>query len=69
MKKIEIKTDYIKLNQFLKLINIIETGGHAKILVQEGKVKINDKLCLKRGKKIYKGDIIKIVDYGEYIVD
>lgn len=69
MKKVTIETNYIKLNQFLKLINIIETGGHGKILIQEGRVKVNNEICLERGRKIYKGDRIKILDYGEYIVD
>ena len=70
MKKTEIKieTDYITLNQFLKLSNSVETGGHAKILIQEGKVKVNNDICEQRGKKLYKDDIIEIINYKKYII-
>lgn len=68
MKKIEINTDFIKLNQFLKLTDIAQTGGHAKLLIQDGQIKINNDICLQRGKKLYKGDIIEIIDYDKYII-
>ncbi|HLR21685.1 MAG TPA: S4 domain-containing protein YaaA [Tissierellaceae bacterium] len=68
MKTIEIKieTNYITLNQFLKLSSIVQTGGHAKVLIQDGEVKVNDNLCLQRGKKLYKGDIVEILGNKKY---
>ncbi|HLS53657.1 MAG TPA: RNA-binding S4 domain-containing protein [Tissierellaceae bacterium] len=68
MKEVRIDTDYIKLDQFLKLTNIAQTGGHAKFLILDGLVKVNDKICLKRGKKLRKGDIIEIGQEGQYVI-
>ncbi|HBF6237113.1 TPA: RNA-binding S4 domain-containing protein, partial [Clostridioides difficile] len=51
---------YIKLDQFLKLAEIASTGGHAKFLIQEGLVTVNDEIELRRGKKIKSGDIVEI---------
>lgn len=56
-KKIEIKEEFIRLDSLLKLSGIAETGGHAKILVQNGEVKVNGEVCTMRGKKMRKGDI------------
>ena len=58
-----IKTDYIKLDSFLKFCGIAETGGHAKEIVAEGACYVNDVKCLERGKKLRDGDIVKIDDY------
>lgn len=56
-KKIEIKEEFIRLDSLLKLSGIAETGGHAKIIVQNGEVKVNGEVCTMRGKKMRKGDI------------
>lgn len=67
MNDITIKTDFIKLDSFLKLAGIAQTGGHAKILIKDGKIKVNDQVCLMRGKKLRNGDIVDFL--GEkYIV-
>ncbi|MCC0633351.1 MULTISPECIES: S4 domain-containing protein YaaA [Clostridioides] len=60
MTEITIESDYIKLDQFLKLAEIASTGGHAKFLIQEGLVTVNDEIELRRGKKIKSGDIVEI---------
>ncbi|SHK04027.1 RNA-binding S4 domain-containing protein [Tepidibacter formicigenes] len=60
MKEIKINSDFIKLDQLLKLIDIASTGGHAKIIIQEGEVKVNGKVEYQRGKKIKSGDIIDV---------
>lgn len=60
MYKIKINTEYIKLDQFLKWANVVNSGAEAKILIQNGKVKVNDKIETQRGKKIIKGDIIQL---------
>ncbi|WP_131068264.1 RNA-binding S4 domain-containing protein, partial [Clostridioides difficile] len=44
----------------LKLAEIASTGGHAKFLIQEGLVTVNDEIELRRGKKIKSGDIVEI---------
>lgn len=60
MKEIKIETEFIKLDQFLKLVGIAGTGGHAKILINDGDIKINGEVCTMRGKKLRKDDIIEI---------
>ena len=59
MEKIKISTEYIKLDQLLKWANLVNSGAEAKIFIQNGKVLVNNQVEQKRGKKIFKGDIIK----------
>lgn len=56
MKTIIIRTEYIKLQDLLKLANLVETGGAAKEAVQAGEVQVNGETCTQRGKKIRPGD-------------
>lgn len=58
--KIKIDTEFIKLDSLLKLSGIAPTGGAAKIFIQDGDVKLNGEVCTMRGKKIRKGDKVKI---------
>lgn len=60
-----IKTDFIRLDSFLKFKGIAETGGQAKQFIQDGIVKVNDEICTARGKKIRNHDKISVfsVDY------
>ena len=60
MMEITIDTEYIKLDQFLKLADIASTGGHAKYLIQEGVVKVNGEVEMRRGKKLVPGDIVEV---------
>lgn len=62
METIEIKTEYIKLDQLLKFAGLAESGGHAKMLIEEGLVFVNGEVCSMRGKKIRNGDKIKLED-------
>lgn len=64
---IKISTDYIKLSQFLKLAGIITNGGESKMLVQEGAIKVNDKIENARGRKLFPGDIVVFED-KKYLV-
>lgn len=54
-----IKEDYIKLDSALKLSNLVSSGGHAKIIIQNGEVKVNGEVCLQRGKKLRNGDKVE----------
>lgn len=65
MKKeeVQIKTDFIKLDQLLKFIGVAETGGHSKEIIAEGVVYVNGEICTMRGKKIREGDEVQIEDY------
>ncbi|MDD5795419.1 MAG: RNA-binding S4 domain-containing protein [Oscillospiraceae bacterium] len=55
-EKIEINEEFIRLDSLLKFSGLAETGGHAKIIVQNGQVKVNGQVCTMRGKKMRKGD-------------
>lgn len=65
MEKIIIKPPFIKLEQFLKFAAIAETGGQAKLLIQDGLIKVNGEICTMRGKKIHNGDVISLIDDDE----
>ena len=54
--KISLETEYIKLDSLLKLSGLCETGGEAKIVINEGLVSVNGEVCPMRGKKIRPGD-------------
>lgn len=68
MNEIEITTEYIKLDQFLKLCGAAGTGGHAKMLISEGQVKVNNTVATERGKKIRVNDVVEIIDYDKFLV-
>ena len=57
MEKVFIKENFIKLDSALKLASAVGTGGHAKIVIQNGDVAVNGEICLMRGKKLYNGDV------------
>ncbi len=55
---IPIYTEFIKLQDFLKYANAVESGGMAKNVIQEEAVTVNGEVCTMRGKKLYPGDIV-----------
>lgn len=59
---IKIDTEYIRLDNLLKLAGCVDTGGAAKFLIQDGQVKVNGEVCTMRGKKMRKGDTAEIED-------
>ena len=67
-EEIEITGEFIKLDSLLKFAGLTETGGIAKEVVQAGKVKVNGEVCVMRGKKIYRGDVVTIDEIEEEIV-
>ena len=58
MAKINIKDEYIKLGQALKLSGMVSSGIEAKIVIQSGKVTVNGEIELQRGKKLHVGDVV-----------
>lgn len=52
----KIDTDFIRLDAFLKMCDAVQSGGHAKIVIQDGEVRVNGEVCTQRGKKLRKGD-------------
>ena len=59
MEIITIKDEFIKLGQALKLSGLADSGIEAKIMVQNGLVKVNGGIRTQRGKKLYNGDIFE----------
>ena len=58
METITITTEYIKLQDLQKFAAAVETGGEAKVVIQEGDVTVNGEVCTMRGKKIRPGDVV-----------
>jgi Uncharacterized conserved protein len=58
MQVIKLRDEYIKLGQALKAVGLVESGVEAKEVILDGLVKVNDKVEIQRGKKLYSGDII-----------
>lgn len=56
----------IKLDQFIKWVGAVQTGGEAKLLIQDGRVKVNGKVELQRGRKLVEGDRVLLL--GEVFV-
>lgn len=55
-EKIAIESEYIKLDNLLKLAGAAPTGGQVKLLIQNGEVRVNGEICTQRGKKMRPGD-------------
>ena len=60
MDKLKITTEYITLQQLLKIKNIISSGGEAKYFLAENEVFVNNELENRRGRKLYPNDVIKV---------
>ena len=65
---IQIHTEFIKLQDQRKFAGAVETGGDAKLIIQEGRVAVNGEVCTMRGKKLRPGDRAVIDDETELVV-
>lgn len=68
MELIEINTEYIKLDQFLKWAGAVENGAMAKGFILDGFVKVNGNIEIQRGKKLRNGDTVEFEDKKYQIV-
>jgi ribosome-associated protein len=64
MQEVGIQTEYIKLQQILKLAGIIGQGSDARALIAEGLVYVNGEQALERGKKIRHNDVVEVKGLG-----
>ena len=62
-KPMEIATEFIKLDSFLKAVNVAGSGGEAKILIADGQVLVNGELELRRGRKLRPGDRVEVAGH------
>ena len=60
---VPIKTDFIKLDSLLKLADLVESGGTAKMVILDGRVYVNGEVCTMRGKKIRPGDVVTVENF------
>lgn len=67
LKPIGVKGS-IRLDQFLKWSGVASTGGHGKLLIQSGNVKVNGEAVVSRGKILYPGDRVHIEGQGAFLV-
>ena len=65
---IKIHTEYIKLQELLKFAGAVETGGDAKLIIQEGRITVNGAICTMRGKKRRAGDVACIDGETQLVV-
>ena len=68
IEKVKISTEFIKLDQFLKWLAVVDSGSEAKEVILDGKVKVNDEVETRSGRKIYPEYKVEIFD-KTYIVE
>jgi ribosome-associated protein len=64
---VAIRDEVIRLGQFLKLANLIESGSEAKEVVAAGQVRVNGELETRRGRQLVKGDVVELVGSGQAV--
>ncbi|MFI5935268.1 RNA-binding S4 domain-containing protein [Actinoplanes sp. NPDC051494] len=60
MREVAIGDDMIRLGQFLKLADLIETGGEAKVMIAVGEVTVNGEVDTRRGRQLRPGDVVVV---------
>ncbi|MDS9471827.1 S4 domain-containing protein YaaA [Sporosarcina pasteurii] len=66
MKDLTIHSEFITLGQFLKMVNVISSGGMAKWYLDEYTVYVNNEPEQRRGKKLRHNDIVEIPEVGKF---
>ena len=59
MEEIFLRDEFIKLGQAIKAAGLVESGVEAKIVIQNGEVKVNGKVETQRGKKLFGGEVVE----------
>jgi len=65
---IENRHRQLTLDQFLKRTGIVETGGHAKVIIQGGMVTVNGELETRRGRKLQMDDVVVVDGLHAFVV-
>lgn len=68
MRKVVIKESPITLGQFLKFADFASSGGEARALLEDGLVCVNDEVEVRRGRKLYSGDVVSVGDERAVVV-
>jgi ribosome-associated protein len=67
-EEIKLNTEFITLGQFLKLADVIQSGGIAKWFLSENDIFINGEQDQRRGRKLRAGDKVTIPGFGEFLI-
>jgi ribosome-associated protein len=68
MRDVAIDGDMIRLGQFLKLADLIDTGGEGKILISSGDVTVNGEVDTRRGRQLHPGDVVGVLGRSARVV-
>jgi ribosome-associated protein len=60
VREVPIRDDMIRLGQFLKLADLVDSGAEAKPLLVDGEVFVNGELETRRGRQLVKGDVVSL---------
>ena len=66
---VPIRDESIRLGQFLKLANLVESGSEAKPLIAAGMVRVNDEVETRRGRQLVKGDVVQLAAQAARVSD
>jgi ribosome-associated protein len=61
MRDVRIEGGTIKLGQFLKVADLVDTGGEGKILIGSGDVTVNGEVDRRRGRQLHRGDVVEVL--------
>jgi ribosome-associated protein len=61
MRDVPIGGDMIRLGQFLKVADLIDTGGEGKVLIASGDVRVNGEVDTRRGRQLHPGDVVQVL--------
>ncbi|MFV0314290.1 MAG: RNA-binding S4 domain-containing protein [Anaerotignum sp.] len=64
MQEVGIQTEFIKLQQILKLAGLIGQGSDVKVLIADGLVYVNGEQAFERGKKVRPNDVVEVKGFG-----
>ncbi|MET8429646.1 RNA-binding S4 domain-containing protein [Nocardia sp. NPDC004860] len=65
---VPIEDDVIRLGQFLKLANLIDSGSEAKMVIAQGLVRVNDEVELRRGRQLHAGDVVALAGHKARVI-
>jgi ribosome-associated protein len=66
---VQIRDESIRLGQFLKLANLVESGAEAKPLIAAGMVRVNDEVETRRGRQLVAGDVVQVAGQAARVSD
>ena len=66
---VAIRDESIRLGQFLKLANLVESGAEAKPVIQQGLVRVNGEVETRRGRQLRHGDVVELGGLSARVAD